>query len=834
MIRIYSIMRNKHFSTRNVLELSLIISAFFNFQAQAQESTPERCAGYGGLESHWTTNWENGLGGWNAGTRDVANSTTFDTPDWTTTGNLPGGKSGQAAFVPNLDTGDCDADDETGALSLDSPMIQLPIGPEVFRLSLSHWIATEYLYDGGNLKISVNGEAFELIPAPAIEFGTYNSILVSAEQLNTNPLESQAAFSGTEGAGYTSSWGETHVNLHGIADPGDSVRLRLDFGIDGCGGETGWYVDTVEIFSCNNELAPSDCGNGEIDPGEQCDDGNRFIDDGCSNTCQIDEGWNCTAPVSPGVIRDPSFEGGTPNTYWTEFSEVWGTPICNSACGTGTGSGALEGEYWGWFGGTTVPEEGRLSQSIQIPTGHEWLTFGLEASLCSAAVDYLEVLVDGSRRWRIDGDSPLCNKIGYSVQEVDIGPFADGLTHTIEFHSKVFGMNNQRSYFFVDVVELPGKPSICTQSPSQITSLTLIKQVVNDDGGSALPSSWTLSATGPTSFSGPGPNVSSGNEFAAGLYDLAESGGPNGYANGDWQCSGGNMSDLDTVRVEDGSQVTCTIVNDDIPPKPIINVGHSGAWYYPDTAGQGVLIDVEPETQFIFLAWFTFTGADSEHPFEQLWLTAQGNFNGDTANLTLYESSGGMFDAPGIVTTTPVGSVSLSFTDCSNGLLSYSFDNRDLEGAFPISRAIPGSEAACEQVDMQSTQTVGINSGMDGAWYNLDTSGQGFLIDAYPSGDFMFVAWFTYGDETASGLRWLTAQGPISGSQATLDIYDTNGGSFDDPKKPTTQDVGSMNIDFSDCNSSTVTYSLPTESLEGEISLIRAIPGSENFCKSLE
>ena len=28
------------------------------------------------------------------------------------------------------------------------------------------------------------------------------------------------------------------------------------------------------------------CGNGTVEAGEDCDDGNRFNDDGCSNTCQ--------------------------------------------------------------------------------------------------------------------------------------------------------------------------------------------------------------------------------------------------------------------------------------------------------------------------------------------------------------------------------------------------------------------------------------------------------------------------------------------------------------------------------------------------------------------
>ncbi len=35
------------------------------------------------------------------------------------------------------------------------------------------------------------------------------------------------------------------------------------------------------------------CGNGTLDPGEACDDGNSLSDDGCSATCALETGWTC-------------------------------------------------------------------------------------------------------------------------------------------------------------------------------------------------------------------------------------------------------------------------------------------------------------------------------------------------------------------------------------------------------------------------------------------------------------------------------------------------------------------------------------------------------------
>ena len=155
---------------------------------------PERCAGYGNLQSISLTDWEAGLGSWTVGTREVADPGTFDTPDWAVVGNLPDSQPGMSAFVANLDSGDCGADDETGALMLDSPPIVIPGDALVPRISIDHWFEIEYGWDGGNFKISVNGGAFNLIPASAIEVGPYNDTLFPAttgEINNSNPLADQ-------------------------------------------------------------------------------------------------------------------------------------------------------------------------------------------------------------------------------------------------------------------------------------------------------------------------------------------------------------------------------------------------------------------------------------------------------------------------------------------------------------------------------------------------------------------------------------------------------------------------------------------------------------------
>lgn len=111
-----------------------------------------------------------------------------------------------------------------------------------------------------------------------------------------------------------------------------------------------------------------------------------------------------------------------------------------------------------------------------------------------------------------------------------------------------------------------GQSATCTITNSDNTpSLTLVKEVTNDNGGTATPGNWTLTATGLTGFSGSGPSVSNGASFDAGTYDLSEL-GPSGYTASSWVCVGGTQVDGDTVTVGLGQSATCTITNNDNSP----------------------------------------------------------------------------------------------------------------------------------------------------------------------------------------------------------------------------------------------------------------------------
>ena len=139
-----------------------------------------------------------------------------------------------------------------------------------------------------------------------------------------------------------------------------------------------------------------------------------------------------------------------------------------------------------------------------------------------------------------------------------------------------------------------------------------------------------------------------------------------------------------------------------------------------------------------------------------------------------------------------------------------------------------------------------INAGLNDAWYNPATDGQGFLITALPVIERMFVAWFTFDTErppldTPSGVgepghRWLIAQGPYSGDTATMTIFVSKGGVFDSVSPEATTDPagdGTLTIEFADCSNALVTYDITSAGLSGEIPIERIADDNVALCESL-
>jgi subtilisin-like proprotein convertase family protein len=165
-----------------------------------------------------------------------------------------------------------------------------------------------------------------------------------------------------------------------------------------------------------------------------------------------------TALAQLEILADTSFEAGSPNPSWTETSTNFGTPLCTVAlCTNGTGTGPHTGTWWSWFGGIgTALEESSLTQTVTIPVSTAAnLTFYLEQIVCDDPADFLDVVIDGTDTvFHTDGSSALCGVLGYSLQTVPMTAYADGNSHTVQFHSITFGTNGTPTNIFVDDVSL--------------------------------------------------------------------------------------------------------------------------------------------------------------------------------------------------------------------------------------------------------------------------------------------------------------------------------------------------------------------------------------------
>ena len=222
-----------------------------NFQPMLAKTPPPLCAA-GNPTSLAADSFD---GGKRAGLRwlvsNVGRTADFTPRNWGVVNNLPGGRPGYGIFAVDFAGGTCaPGGDQTGVMRLDSPEITIPATAATLRVTFDHWMASEADFDGGNLKISVNAGAWQLVRAADFVYNPYNATLSTAAQGNSNPMAGQPAFSGSDGGSVTGSWGRSIVNLAPYATVNDKIRLRFEMGTDGCGGTFGWYLDDVMVYRC--------------------------------------------------------------------------------------------------------------------------------------------------------------------------------------------------------------------------------------------------------------------------------------------------------------------------------------------------------------------------------------------------------------------------------------------------------------------------------------------------------------------------------------------------------------------------------------------------------
>jgi hypothetical protein len=104
----------------------------------------------------------------------------------------------------------------------------------------------------------------------------------------------------------------------------------------------------------------------------------------------------------------------------------------------------------------------------------------------------------------------------------------------------------------------------------------------------------------------------------------------------------------------------------------------SGAWYDPNTSGQGLLFDVNSSGNYLAAAWYTFTpgGSSVGGGASQRWYTLQGPLTAGSkviTNIGVYTSTGGVFDNPTKPAQSQVGTATLTFQNCGTATLAFAF-----------------------------------------------------------------------------------------------------------------------------------------------------------------
>lgn len=128
-----------------------------------------------------------------------------------------------------------------------------------------------------------------------------------------------------------------------------------------------------------------------------------------------------------------------------------------------------------------------------------------------------------------------------------------------------------------------------------------------------------------------------------------------------------------------------------------INGGLSDAWYDPASDGQGFFITVWEDIQMMFVGWFTY-GDDGAGESKHYWMTAQGSYTDDRAELGITVSEGGAFvtGEPAPVRH-PDGTMTVEFHNCLEGSVSFDIPSLGRQGSVPIQRITRDSVTGCER-----------------------------------------------------------------------------------------------------------------------------------------
>ncbi len=231
-------------------------------------------------------------------------------------------------------------------------------------------------------------------------------------------------------------------------------------------------------------------------------------------------------------------------------------------------------------------------------------------------------------------------------------------------------------------------------------------------------------------------------------------------------------------------------------------------WRSPGGSENGWGINIVHQGNTLFGTWFTYDtdGSDLWLFMDNLQLTGTNTYSG-----SVYRASGSPFGLVPYDTSrfsaTPVGSATFTFTDASNGSVTWTVSG--VTQTKPITKFV--YQANVPTCTAGGAQGANVNY-QDLWWRTPAGSENGAGINIIHQGDILFVTWFTY--DTDGSQMWLfmdnaakTANGVYSGNVLQAHGSPINQVPYDATRFGATV-VGTGTITFSDASNGTFSYTV--------------------------
>ncbi len=171
---------------------------------------------------------------------------------------------------------------------------------------------------------------------------------------------------------------------NGKVETGETCDDGNDTAGDGCSDK----CKVESGFNCPTQNQPCvenvGCGDGKIDEGEECDDGNIKGGDGCGFNCKIETGFNCPTPGQPCVANVGCGDGKIDEGETCDDGNTADDDGCSSSCQTEEGYTCKKPGYAciPQTCGNWVVEPGEECDDGDAPVDYDLVNMGLCGSDC--------------------------------------------------------------------------------------------------------------------------------------------------------------------------------------------------------------------------------------------------------------------------------------------------------------------------------------------------------------------------------------------------------------------------------------------------------------------